>query len=87
VTRAAVPPARRFSVWLGKRVAFAAAFLVWLYGALVYVVTRVVARVLLVFVALLSGALRWAGPRLWSSARKLAGHARDLSARNSFSSR
>ncbi|HEX3454300.1 MAG TPA: hypothetical protein VHS03_06720 [Gaiellaceae bacterium] len=87
VTRSAVPPARRFSVWLGKRVAYAAAFLVWLYGAMVYFVTRVVARVLLVSLALLSGGLRWVGPRLWSSARKLAGHARELSARNSLPGR
>ena len=87
VTRSAVPPARRFSVWLGKRVAYAAAFLVWLYGALVYTVTRVTAHALLVSLALVSGGLRWAGPRLWGSARKLAGHVRELSARSSFSSR
>ncbi len=86
IARTAAPPAGRFGIWLGKRVAFVAAFLVWLYGAAVFLVTRVIARVLLVFAVVLSAALRSAVPRLWGAAKKLAGQARD-GARHSFSSR
>ncbi len=87
VTRSAAPPARRCSVWLGKRVAYTAAFIVWLYGALVFVLARVAARVLLASSVVLSHGLRRAGPPVWSFAKKVAGHARELGARNSFSNR
>jgi len=87
IARTAAPPAGRFGIWLGMRAAFAAAFLVWLYGAAVFLVTRVTARVLLVSAFALSAALRRAGPRLWRAARKLAGQAREFGARHSFSSR
>jgi hypothetical protein len=83
----AAPPLGRVAVWLGKRTAYAAAFLVWLYGAVVFLLARVVARVLFVCMLALSVALGWVGPRLWSSTKKVAGQARDLSTRNSFSSR
>jgi hypothetical protein len=85
--RSAAPPARRSAVWLGKRAAYAAAFLVWLYGAVVFVLAQATARVVVFLVAALSGVLRWVGPRVWSSTKKVAVQARDFSARHSISSR
>jgi hypothetical protein len=85
--RSAAPPLRRSASWLGKRAGYAAAFLVWLYGALVYTLARVTARALLFLAVALSGGLRWVAPRLWRSTKKVAVQARDFGARHSVSSR
>jgi hypothetical protein len=85
--RSCASPLRRGASWLGKRLAYAAAFLVWLYGAAVYALARATARVLLVFAAALAGVTRWVAPRLWGSTKKAAGRARDFGARHSVSSR
>jgi hypothetical protein len=53
--RRAAPPSRRFAVWAAARAAYALAFAGWLYGATLYVLSRVAARVLLV---VLSGLTR-----------------------------
>jgi hypothetical protein len=50
VARRAAPPSQRFALWLGARTAYALAFAGWLYGAVLFVVSRVATRVLLVVV-------------------------------------
>jgi len=43
-----VPPVRRFAFWLGARTIYALAFVFWLYGTTVFVVSRLAVRLLLV---------------------------------------
>jgi hypothetical protein len=87
MARSAGPPLYRSAVWLGTRAAYAAAFVLWLYGAVVFVVARPLARVALVSLVALWTALGRIGPPLRNWTKQAIGHARDLSARNSLSNR
>ena len=68
--RRAAPQSGRFAARLGARAAYALAFLGWLYGAVLFTVSRAVAWVLLMLVRGASRVGSWIIPPLARSAQK-----------------
>lgn len=70
--RRAAQPSRRSALWLGTRTAYALAFVGWLYGAALFVVSRAAVRVLLATLSVLAVLGVRAAPPLGRSARAAA---------------
>jgi hypothetical protein len=82
----AAPPIRRSAFWLGARSMYALAFVGWLYGAAVYLVTRIVCRLLLIVARVLRRTVILLVPllvRAWEALRRVASRAAALIAAHS----
>lgn len=76
--RRAGPPSGRFAAWLGARTAYALAFLGWLYGAVLFKLSRAAVWALLMMLRVASRVGFWIlppmGRSLRAATRKAVGH-------------